>query len=154
MRGAKMSQTAMEMESGILRFVRKDVPIWPGKYLSITSFRRDGTAVATPVWFVQEGSRLLVKTDSNSYKVRRIRHTPFVKVAPCTASGRLHSEPVDARAELLPEDELNRVEELFSRKYRVDKVLILPVYRLMQHAMHPRRQKQEEQPVVLAITPV
>jgi hypothetical protein len=37
---------------------------FPGKYLSITSFRRDGTGKATPVWFVQQGGRLLVETDA------------------------------------------------------------------------------------------
>jgi hypothetical protein len=46
---------------------------FPGKYLSITSFRRDGTGKATPVWFVQEDGCLLVETDAGSYKVRRIR---------------------------------------------------------------------------------
>jgi uncharacterized protein len=40
----------------------------PGKYLSITSFRRDGTGVATPVWFIQEGGRLLVQTGASSGK--------------------------------------------------------------------------------------
>ena len=37
-------------------------PTFPGKYLSLTSFRRDGTGVATPVWFVEDGGRLLVET--------------------------------------------------------------------------------------------
>ena len=46
-----------------------------GKYLSLTSFRRDGTGVATPVWFVEVDGRLLVETDAGSYKVRRIRAT-------------------------------------------------------------------------------
>jgi PPOX class probable F420-dependent enzyme len=61
-----------------------------GKYLSITSFKRDGTGVATPVWFVQEAGRLL-QTDANSYKVKRIRRNPHVTVAPCTATGRLRT---------------------------------------------------------------
>ena len=42
-------------------------PAFPGKYLSLTSFRRDGTGVATPVWFVETGGRLLVETDAASY---------------------------------------------------------------------------------------
>jgi hypothetical protein len=42
-------------------------PAVPGKYLSLTSFRRDGTGVATPVWFVETGGRLLVETDAASY---------------------------------------------------------------------------------------
>ena len=42
---------------------------FPGKYLSVTSFKRDGSGVATPVWFVIENGRLLVKTDAESFKV-------------------------------------------------------------------------------------
>jgi PPOX class probable F420-dependent enzyme len=51
---------------------------FPGRYLSITSFRRDGTGKATPVWFVQEDGRLLVETDAGSFKVQRIRRNPSV----------------------------------------------------------------------------
>jgi uncharacterized protein len=103
-----------------------------GKYLSITSFKRDGTGVATPVWFVVDGERLLVVTDPNSFKAKRIRRNPRVMVAPCSATGRLRGEPVPAQAEFLPEDEMDRVERLIARKYRVDRVLILPIYRLIQ----------------------
>ena len=60
-------------------------PAFSGKYLSLTSFRRDGTGVATPVWFVEADGRLLVETDASSYKVRRIRRDPQVTIAPCTA---------------------------------------------------------------------
>jgi Pyridoxamine 5'-phosphate oxidase len=62
---------------------------FPGKYLSLTSFRRDGTGVATPVWFVEADGRLLVETDAGSYKVWRIRRDPRVTIAPCSATGRL-----------------------------------------------------------------
>jgi PPOX class probable F420-dependent enzyme len=145
---------ASEVRSDLPSSVTRGARIFPGKYLSITSFRPDGSGVTTPVWFVQEGRRLLVETDSHSYKVRRIRHTPFVKVAPCSPTGRLRGDPVDARAELLPQAELGRVEELFARKYRIDRVVILPLYRVMQRALHPRRQKKRPQQVILAITPV
>ena len=29
----------------------------PGKYLSLTTYRRDGTPVSTPVWFLEEDGR-------------------------------------------------------------------------------------------------
>jgi uncharacterized protein len=62
-------------------------PALPGRYLSLTSFRRDGTGVAAPVWFVEDGKRPLVETDAASYKVRRIRRDPRVTIAPCTGVG-------------------------------------------------------------------
>jgi PPOX class probable F420-dependent enzyme len=121
-----------------------------GKYLSVTSFRGDGTPVATPVWFVQDGERLLVETDSSSYKVRRIRRNPSVTVAECTATGRVRGQPVAARAERLPDTETARVERMIARKYRRDLLFIKPI-RAIQTAL--RRGRPRGRPVILAITP-
>lgn len=88
-----------------------------GKYVSITSFKRDGTGVATPVWFIEEAGRLLVHTGAESFKVKRIRRNPAVTVAPCGPTGKLRGEPVPGRAELLPDAEVARVEKLLIRKY-------------------------------------
>jgi PPOX class probable F420-dependent enzyme len=123
-----------------------------GKYLSITSFRRDGSAVATPVWFVQEGRRLLIETEATSGKVKRIRRNSSVLVAPCTATGRLRTEQVGARAELLGPEELKRVRALMARKYRFDRIFILPVYRAVQALRRKARPGGEA--VIVAVTPV
>lgn len=123
---------------------------FPGKYISLTSFKRDGTGIATPVWFVTYDGRLLVLTASESLKVKRIRRNPEVTIAPCSASGRVRGEPVPARAELLPETELHRGEQLMNRKYRTDRLLILPIYRLVQRL---RRVHGAPSDAVLAITP-
>jgi PPOX class probable F420-dependent enzyme len=122
---------------------------FPGRYLSLTSFRRDGTGVATPVWFVEDGGRLLVETDAASFKVRRIRRDPRVTIAPCTATGRLRGTPVPAWAELLPDADVARVEQLMARKYRVDLLFIKP-FRSLQRALH--RNRPRETPVVLELT--
>ncbi len=122
-----------------------------GKYLSITSFRRDGTGVATPVWFVNDDGRLLVETDSASYKVRRIRRNGSVRIAPCTATGRLRAGPLKAHAELLPDSELPRVDRLIRRKYRIDRVLVLPIYRAVEAVR--RRGRPAGKTIVVAITP-
>ena len=71
---------------------------FPGKYASLVSFKRDGTPVATPLWFVVDGDRLLAITDAHSAKVKRIRRNPEVVVAPCKPDGRVTGEPVAARA--------------------------------------------------------
>ena len=125
-------------------------PAFPGKYLSLTSFRRDGTGVATPVWFVEADGRLLVETDASSHKVRRIRRDPRVTIAPCTATGRLRGTPVPAWAELLPDAEICRVDQLIARKYRVDLLFIKPI-RGLQAALHRRRPRRT--PVILEIVP-
>jgi len=124
--------------------------MFPGKYICLTTFKRDGRAVPTPVWFAIDGGRLLVMTASRSGKVRRIRGNAEVTVASCSASGRPRGEPVRAHAKLLPESELHRVTRLMNRKYRVDRVLILPIYRVVQrlHGVHGALSD-----AVLAITP-
>jgi uncharacterized protein len=123
----------------------------PGKYLSITSFKRDGTGVATPVWFVHEAGRLLVQTDASSGKVKRIRRNPRVMIAPCTATGRLRAEPVTARAQVLPDDEFGRVKELIARKYRIDLIFIKPIRSVQAALRHGQPPVQE---IALAITPL
>jgi uncharacterized protein len=125
-------------------------PVFGGKYLSITSFKRDGSGVATPVWFVQEDGRLLIQTDATSGKVKRIRRNPHVLVGPCTASGRLLADPVPAQAELLPDAKVGRVERLLAAKYRIDLLVIRPI-RSLQAAL--RRGRPRPKPVILAINP-
>jgi hypothetical protein len=123
---------------------------FPGKYLSVTSFKRDGNPVATPVWFVIENGRLLIYTDPESFKAKRIRRNPSVKVAPCNATGKLRGEPAPGTAEFLPEEQTDHVMRLIKRKYRVDRVLKLPFYNLVQRL----RGKHTSGPITtLAITP-
>jgi PPOX class probable F420-dependent enzyme len=122
-----------------------------GKYVSLTSFKRDGTGVATPVWFVAEDGRLLVITDANSFKAKRIRRNPAVTVALCAATGRLRGEPVPAKAEFLPPTEFAHVKELMARKYRLDRIFILPLYRVVQRL---RGVGVGSQTAFLAITPL
>jgi PPOX class probable F420-dependent enzyme len=105
--------------------------LFPGRYLSVTSFKRDGTGVATPVWFVFDGRRLFALTDLHSAKVRRIRHNPRVLVAPCGPSGKLRGEPVPARATVLTATaDLERVQKLLMARYKVSYRLVMLFYRL------------------------
>ena len=60
-----------------------------GRYISLVTFRRNGTAVETPVWFAEHDRKLYVFTERASYKVKRLRRDPRVKVAPCGALGRV-----------------------------------------------------------------
>ena len=70
------------------------------RYLSLTTFRRDGRAVATAVWFVPDGDRLLVLTGATSGKVKRLRNDARVLVAPSDMRGRPNAGAVEATARL------------------------------------------------------
>ena len=67
-------------------------------YVSLTTFRRTGVPVATPVWAAPDGDSLVVWTRADSGKVKRLRHTSRVTVAPCDLRGRVQGPAVDGVA--------------------------------------------------------
>lgn len=85
------------------------------RYLSITTFKRDGTPVSTPVWVAADDGALLVYSEADSWKVRRIRRDPHVRLAPCSARGAVRGEPAEGEATI--EDDTSRVSDLLARKY-------------------------------------
>ncbi len=88
------------------------------RYLSLTTFKRDGTPVACPVWVVSDdGRRLLVSTGAETGKAKRLRHTSRVLVAPASATGKLRGEQIEARGRLLDAVEGERVTKLIRDKY-------------------------------------
>jgi PPOX class probable F420-dependent enzyme len=68
------------------------------KYLSLTTFRRDGTPVATPVWVAQQGNALVVVTQRSSGKAKRLRNDSRVLLAPCDMRGRVTGDVVEGTA--------------------------------------------------------
>ncbi|HJP77119.1 MAG TPA: PPOX class F420-dependent oxidoreductase [Pseudonocardiaceae bacterium] len=88
-----------------------------GKYLLLTTFRKDGRAVATPVWFAKDGAELKVWTVTDSGKVKRIRRDGAVTITACDVRGKPHGDAIDAQARLLDEAETLRVRSLISRRY-------------------------------------
>jgi PPOX class probable F420-dependent enzyme len=126
-----------------------DLSAFAGRYLSITTFRRDGTEVATPVWFVRDVDRLLVQTDASSGKVRRLRRDPRALIAICKAWGTVTGPKAEALVEILPDLERTRAERLIRRKYRFDMIIFRPL-RAIQRAFHVG--PAQEAPLILAVT--
>ncbi len=87
------------------------------KYLLLTTFTKDGRPKPTPIWGVPHGDRLLVITDDDSWKVKRIRNTPRVTVARSAALGKLKSDEVEALARVLPKSETRRVYNAVLKRY-------------------------------------
>ncbi len=86
-------------------------------YVSLTTFRKTGAAVATPVWFGEEDGKLYVMTRSDSGKYKRLRNNPEVKVAPCTMRGKVTGPEFAGTARLLPQEEFPRAKQAVRRKY-------------------------------------
>lgn len=87
------------------------------KYLSLTTFKKDGTPVATPVWVTRDGESLFVITDATSGKAKRLRNSSDVRLAPCDMRGRLTGDSVDGTAVLLDEAGTKRVRGLIGKRY-------------------------------------
>lgn len=88
-----------------------------GKYLLLTSYRKNGTPVATPVWVVRDGDALGVWTAADSWKVKRIRARGDVLVGPCDLRGNPTGDQIPATAEICDAATTARYRQLIARKY-------------------------------------
>jgi PPOX class probable F420-dependent enzyme len=96
------------------------VSLGDSKYILLTTFRRDGTPVATPVWAVKlDGDQVGFWTSSGSGKAKRLAHTARVTVAPCDARGRCKpGTPVtEATARVVSGPELEEIRTRVVAKY-------------------------------------
>lgn len=90
------------------------------KYVLFTTYRRDGGAVSTPVWWADMGDGTFAFwTSSASGKAKRLAHTQQVTVQPCNARGvvRPGSSPVEATARVVSGSELDAVRKRVVAKY-------------------------------------
>lgn len=71
------------------------------RYLRLITFRKAGEPVATPIWFALVGNRAYAMSDGNAGKIKRIRHTSRVLVAPCDYRGRPTGTEIAAAAALI-----------------------------------------------------
>ncbi|MFD3508870.1 PPOX class F420-dependent oxidoreductase [Nocardia sp. NPDC058666] len=94
-------------------------------FVLLTTFRKDGTPVGTPVWAVSRDDKLLVWTVTDSWKVKRIRRNPDVTLQPCNARGDAHGAVVKGTARLLDAAETEKVRSALRRKYWLTGPLVI-----------------------------
>jgi len=87
------------------------------KYISLSTFRKNGTAVPTPVWFGERDGKLYVMTRNDSGKLKRIRNNPQVRIAPSTMRGRVTGPEFPATARILPPESWPQAREAVRQKY-------------------------------------
>jgi PPOX class probable F420-dependent enzyme len=95
------------------------------KYIRLTTFRKNGAGVGTPVWFGEDNGKLYVMTRSVMGKYKRIRNNPRVRLAPCTMRGIATGAEFDATARILPLEEHRQARETINRKYWLARVPFL-----------------------------
>jgi PPOX class probable F420-dependent enzyme len=87
------------------------------KYLSLATFRKDGTEVRTPVWFAESERGVVFFTNPGSAKVKRLHRNPRVRVAPCTARGVVNGEWAEGTAHFLEGDKGRAAWRAIKKKY-------------------------------------
>ena len=71
------------------------------QYIALETYKKNGEAVRTPVWVTQEAGKLYVITESHSWKVKRIRNNPRIRIAQSDARGKVQGDWVEATARVL-----------------------------------------------------
>ena len=89
------------------------------KYVSLTTFTKDGKPKPTPIWIAADGDRLLVNTEKDAWKVKRIRNTPRVTLAICDMRGNVKSDAVEAVGRVLDESETESVYRAIGKTYGI-----------------------------------
>lgn len=94
------------------------------KYVSLTTFRKDGTAVNTPVWHVVNGDELFVVSEADAGKVKRIRRNSRVVVTVCAFRGTVEPGAPSAggTARLLNDADTQAGRALIARKYATARI--------------------------------
>ncbi|MEU1993683.1 PPOX class F420-dependent oxidoreductase [Nocardia gamkensis] len=101
----------------------------------LTTFKKDGTPVGTPVWVAPEGDRIVVWTNPKTWKVKRIRRNPDVTLQACDGRGRPTAQEVlPGRARILDGDGTQRVRDLVASKYGLIGRLAIRGHKLLRGA--------------------
>jgi uncharacterized protein len=105
------------------------------RFISLTTFRRSGEPVSTPVWVSRDGEAIVVLTPAGSGKVKRLRHDPRVEVRPCGRFGKVPdgAQPVSGIAHLrLEPDDVERARASIRSAYPIESRLVLGIERLAE----------------------
>ncbi|GGQ44480.1 PPOX class probable F420-dependent enzyme [Actinomadura coerulea] len=93
----------------------------------LTSYRRDGTPVGTPVNVVVRGDRVYFRTYDKAFKARRLARNPEVELAPSTFRGRVTGPEARGRVRLLTEQEARPIRRMLARKHPLLQGLAVPL---------------------------
>ena len=87
------------------------------KYINLETYKKDGTSIRTPVWFVIDKNLIYVITRESTGKVKRLGNNQNVRIVPCSFKGEPKNEWVKGTAEKITGDEADKVIKLRKKKY-------------------------------------
>lgn len=111
------------------------------RFVSLTTFRKSGTPVATTVWIARDGDDLVVTTPAGSGKVKRLRNKPRVEIRPSSRTGKVAdgAVPIAGGVDLVADQaQVGRLTELFRRKYGLEYRIFMLIERLFASGQRER----------------
>jgi len=87
------------------------------KYINLETYKKDGTPIRTPVWFVIDNDLIYIITRESTGKVKRLKNNQNVRIVPCSFKGEIKSEWVNGKAQKIMGSEADKVIELRKKKY-------------------------------------
>jgi PPOX class probable F420-dependent enzyme len=108
------------------------------KTILLTTYKRDGTPVDTPVSIAFDGKRAFFRSYDKAWKTKRLRNNPQVEVAPSTVSGKATGPAIHARARLLSGADARLAAKTLAGRHHVLQKVVVPLFhRLMRYrTMH------------------
>jgi len=87
------------------------------KYINLETYKKDGTPIRTPVWFVIDKDLIYVITRDSTGKVKRLRNNQDVRIVPCSFKGEPKNEWVKGKTEMITGEEADKAIKLRKKKY-------------------------------------
>jgi hypothetical protein len=119
-------------------------PLRNTKTILLTTYKKDGTPVATPVSIAFDGERAFFRSYDKAWKTRRLHRNPAVQAAPATLRGQPTGPAVRARAILLDAGQARVAARALARRHRILQAILVPAthrlmrYRTMHYELVPR----------------
>lgn len=110
-------------------------------FVSLTTFRKSGKPVSTPVWIARDGAALIVTTPADSGKVKRLRKNSRVELQPSSRRGVVPdgAQQVSGTAEILTDPStVDRFGGVFLAKYKLEYRLFMLIERLFVRGQKQR----------------
>jgi hypothetical protein len=113
------------------------------KTVLLTTYKRDGTAVSTPVSIAFDDDRAFFRSYDKAWKTKRLRRDSRAQIAPSTMRGRPTGPAIQARAALLEGEQARIAARALARRHRVLQAILVPAahrlmrYRTMHYELRP-----------------
>ena len=102
-------------------------------FIALTTYRKNGTPVMTPVWFVQRDGKLFIWTAADSGKAKRLKKNPSVQLGPSNHSGKLLGAIQKGLARFVSKEEYPTLEKAFKAKYGWQVTLFALIWKIQGH---------------------